>query len=266
MIIEIFVLKLLITVLTVLLLSIIAEKVSPKVAGIISGYPTGTAISLFFFGFEISSEFASQSAVHNMLGQTAALVFLYLYYKSSVLFTKRTVVYSSVVSVLGYLMSIYLLNLLKIDIIGAFLITLSAIVISTYLFKEIKDVVLQKIVKLNTTTLILRGLIASSIILFITEIAKFVGTEWAGLFSAFPTTVFPLILIIHLTYGKEQVHSIIKNNPRGNIALVFYSLSVAIFYPVYGIYAGTFVALVFAVFVSVVHEFIRITVAKKASN
>ena len=34
-------------------LSLVAERVSPRVAGILSGYPLGTAIALFFIGIEL---------------------------------------------------------------------------------------------------------------------------------------------------------------------------------------------------------------------
>ena len=67
--------------------------------------------------------------------------------------------------------------------------------------------------------------------------------KWAGLFSAFPITLFPLILIVHITYDKEHVHTIIKNFPVGLGALIVYSLSVYKSYPIWGIYLGTAVSL-----------------------
>lgn len=43
-------------------LSLVAERVSPRVAGILSGYPLGTAIALFFIGIELGEPFAAASA------------------------------------------------------------------------------------------------------------------------------------------------------------------------------------------------------------
>ena len=54
------------------------------------------------------------------------------------------------------------------------------------------------------------GLLAGFIILAIITTAKLVGSRWAGLLSAFPSTLFPLILIVHLSYDKTHVHTIIK--------------------------------------------------------
>ena len=55
----VFVAKLMSSVSIVVLLSWIAERVSPRVSGILSGYPLGAAIALFFYGVEISPEFAA---------------------------------------------------------------------------------------------------------------------------------------------------------------------------------------------------------------
>ena len=52
-------------------------------------------------------------------------------------------------------------------------------------------------------------------------------------------TLYPLILIIHWTYGKEHVHTFIKHIPRGLGSLLVYMVSVVMLYPRYGVYVGT---------------------------
>ena len=58
-----FLLKLFVSVFVVVGLSLVTEYVSPKVAGILSGYPLGAAIALFFIGLEIGPDFAAQNSV-----------------------------------------------------------------------------------------------------------------------------------------------------------------------------------------------------------
>jgi len=65
--------KILVSVFMVLTLSLIADFVSPRIAGILSGYPLGAAISLFFIGFEIGPGFASESALYTMTGLVGIL-------------------------------------------------------------------------------------------------------------------------------------------------------------------------------------------------
>ena len=67
------------SILVVLALSAVAERVSPRVAGIISGYPAGIAINLFFFGYEIGPVFAAESALYTAVGLLATQSFVYFY-------------------------------------------------------------------------------------------------------------------------------------------------------------------------------------------
>ena len=75
--------KILVSVFMVLTLSLIADFVSPRIAGILSGYPLGAAISLFFIGFEIGPGFASESALYTMTGLVGIQGFIYSYYLAS---------------------------------------------------------------------------------------------------------------------------------------------------------------------------------------
>jgi riboflavin transporter FmnP len=49
-----------------------------------------------------------------------------------------------------------------------------------------------------------------------------------------------------VTYGREQVHTIIKNFPLGLGALMVYVVSVNFFYPVWGVGIGTVMSFVAA--------------------
>ncbi|MBP6042363.1 hypothetical protein KA529_05075 [Candidatus Saccharibacteria bacterium] len=111
-----------------------------------------------------------------------------------------------------------------------------------YLFKPIENIKVNNRVDLSGKILFIRAVIASSIILLITGIANGISSTWAGLFSAFPVTLFPLIIIVHLTYDAKHVHTVIKNVPLGIPSLLLYSLTVFIAYPAIGIYFGTVAA------------------------
>lgn len=237
-----FLIKLIIAIVFVIGLSILAENVSPKIAGILSGYPTGSAITLFFFGLEVGPDFAAESAVFNMIGLTASLTFVYVYYIASKFFNKYTIVLSSLSAILGYFAMAWVLQFIELNRYIAILIPISFSFLYIYLFKNIKNINIQTKAKLNYKILFVRAFFAAYIILVITSVPKFVGSTWAGLLSAFPTTLFPLILIIHFTYSKEHVHSIIKNVPIGMFSLIIYSLTISIVYPLFGIYLGTLIS------------------------
>lgn len=237
-----FVIKLAVAIAFVVGLSYLAEKVSPKVAGILAGYPTGSAISLFFFGLEVGPEFAAESAVYNMMGLSGSLTFAYVYYWVSVRVTKYNALWSSLAATASYFLVVWLLHFVDLNKYLAIFIPIGFAFFYAFLLKKIENIQIQNKVKLNVKILFVRAFFAALIILAITTLPRFVGANWAGLFSAFPTTMYPLILIIHLTYSKEHVHTIIKNVPMGMISLIIYSLVVSLVYPVFGIYYGTLFA------------------------
>lgn len=235
--------KLIVAIAFVMGLALVAENVSPKVAGILSGYPTGTLLTLFFFGLEFTPEYAAESAVYNMIGLVGSMSVVYIYYLTSRYFTKNCILFSALFSINGYFIVVWLLHFIEINKYIAILIPVAFSFIFMYLFRDIKNITIEKKVKLNYKIIFVRAFFASLIILLITIVPRFVGPAWAGLFSAFPTTLFPLLLIIHFTYSKQHVHTIIKNVPIGIFSLIIYSLSVSIVYPLYGIYLGTLISL-----------------------
>src|SRR3989339_2069366 len=127
---EIFILKLIVAVAVVIGLSLVAEHSSPRIAGILSGYPTGSAISLFFFGLEINPEFAANSAMYNMIGLVAMQAFIYFYYKVSL---KFNIFISSLVAIAGYFVVIWLLHFIELNKFIAILIPIASIFLFLYL-------------------------------------------------------------------------------------------------------------------------------------
>lgn len=239
----IFFVKLAVTVALVVALSAVAEHVSPRVAGLLAGYPLGAAIALFFIGLDASPEFAAASAIYTLMGLVATQSFVYFYFKATLIAKKFSVLVASVAAVAGYFIVIWLLHYIRPNKFFAVLIPAASIFGFVFLFRRIKNVAIQERIRLTPGVIFLRAFLAALIIVAITAAAKTVGPAWAGLFAAFPITLFPLILIVHLTYEKEHVHTIIKNFPRGLGSLIIYSLTVASVYPLSGIYVGTLISL-----------------------
>lgn len=242
---DIFLLKVIFTVAFVIILSLITERLGPRFAGILLGLPTGTAITLFFFGLEISPEFAAKSAVFNLAGVAAMHLLFFVYYRASINSNKKGIFYAAILSILTYLSAAAILRLIGFTIWTSILVPAISIPVTLYLFKDVKDTIVKKKTRLTTNTILTRSLITAAIIIAVTESAKHLGPQWAGLFSAFPTTVFPLMIIIHYTHGAKHVHTILKNIPKSQGAVVFYSLGVFYLYPKIGIIYGTIIAYLF---------------------
>jgi uncharacterized membrane protein (GlpM family) len=234
--------KIVVTFGMVLALSVVAERVSPRVAGLLSGYPLGAAIALFFIGLEINPQFAAQSAVYTLAGLVASQVFVLSYFLVSDRLRHRAILASSSAALGGYFAAAWLLHLIPFSRPAAVLVPTGSIFLFAYLFRNIPNVGITRSVRFTPQVLLLRAGLAAIIIVAITTAAKAVGPAWAGLFTAFPTVLFPLMLIVHITYDKKHVHTIIKNFPLGLGSLISYALSVSFLYPVVGVTRGTLLA------------------------
>ena len=251
------VIKIVSSVALVLALSLVAEYVSPRAAGMLAGYPLGAAIALFFVGLEIGPEYAGHSAVYTMMGLVATQAFVYCYFKANLVFENYCIPLSSAAAMGGYAIVVWLLHLIPRNTILAICIPIASIFAFVHLFKEIQNVGIRQRVKLSKRVLLFRAVLAAVTILVITGIARSVGSAWTGLFSAFPITLFPLILIVHITYDMEHVHTIIKNFPLGLGSLIAYSLTVSLAYPRMGIYVGTLLGFTVATAYLLAFQFIR---------
>ena len=72
--------KIIVSVCLVLGLSWVAEKVNPRIAGILSGMPLGAVLVLFFVGSDLGPEFATKSTLYAIPSITSTVAFSIGYY------------------------------------------------------------------------------------------------------------------------------------------------------------------------------------------
>ncbi len=234
-----FVLKFVVAVVTVLVTTYVAERVSPRLAGIISGLPQGSAINLLFFGLEQGTDFAAKSTVFVLAGMLAVQTGLYCYYRVSGKTGKHGLLLSFLGSLAGYLAAAVALHQVPFTALTSPLALLASLFVFTHLFRKIVDKRIAQVIPFTPGVLGFRALVAGAMVLAVTESAKAVGPEWAGLFSAFGITTWPTLLLIHHAYGGRQTHPIIKHVPIGLGGMLCYCLTVYFAYPAFGVYAGT---------------------------
>ena len=238
--------KLAVSIGVVLGLSVLAERAGPRVAGVLAGYPLGTAILLYFIGIEQGIEFASKSAVYALPGLIATLSFLYAYFLASRVVVSLPVLpqilLCSLSGFAAFLGVSWLFQLAQMSLTQAALILLVGIFVALVLFRKIENQVILNRVRLTKSVVLLRAALAAVIVLVISGLAAWIGPRWAGLLSGFPVTLYPIMLILHFTYGTAPVHTLIRNFPRGMGALWVYVVTVSLAYPVIGLTLGTLAA------------------------
>ncbi|WP_319409556.1 hypothetical protein [uncultured Desulfosarcina sp.] len=237
------VIKVVVSILVVVLLSLIAERANPRIAGIVSGYPLGAAISLYFIGLENGPGFAARSALFTAAGLAATVAFVGGYLLGIRFAEGRRRLPSLAASILpgiaAYGLVAWMLSFMPINWVSALLIAITSMVLAARGFRRIPNVKILQKIRLRFRVTFLRAAFAALIILAITSAAQVVGPRWAGLFSAFPITMLPLLAIIQFTYQPDHVRTIIKNVPRGLGSLLIYTIVVASSYSGLGIGWGT---------------------------
>lgn len=73
----------------------------------------------------------------------------------------------------------------------------------------------------------------------------------AGVFAVFPISFFPLMLILHISYGSDILASSIKYYPDGLGALLVYTCAVHLLYPMLGSNWGGLTGFAFFVFIPI---------------
>jgi uncharacterized membrane protein (GlpM family) len=225
-------------------LSILFEKINPKIAGLLSGYPVGVALALFFFGLENGADFASESAVFNIVGILTFLSFIGIYYIVSKVFSgkKGVIAISTMLATAGFLLISYGLEQIEFGIISSIVFAIVTIIAFMIPFQKIRIMQTGSNADVTLKSILVKAFVASSIITLVTALANSVGPAWAGLLASFPATTLPLILLVHYKYSTMHLHALFKYIPVGSFSIVAYVAAVYYVYPEYGIYFGTLIA------------------------
>jgi hypothetical protein len=229
--------KICITMLAVVGLSFVAEKVSVKLAGLLSGYPIGTAIILHFYGLEYGAQFAADAAIFNLCGLLASQCFAYTYYRTSQKTASLAV--TSALALAGYLLPAFIVSQMNPTRLTALVIAIIATGLFCLLLRGKRGKRVTASRGWSTRLVAGRLLFTATLVLTVTELADIVGPGWAGLFSAFPVALYPLVFLLHREYGPETARAILENFPYGLWSVIAYSLTVSLAYPRYGVIWGT---------------------------
>ncbi|MCJ8502892.1 hypothetical protein [Desulfatitalea alkaliphila] len=237
------VIKVAVSILMVVVLSWVAERAGPRIAGVISGYPLGAAISLFFIGLEQGADFAARSAIFTAGGLAATLAFVAGYLLGLHRAEERGRAAALALAVLSamatYGLTAWVLANIALGWLSAPAVALSAIVLADRAFRWVPEATIQQVAARRWVVTLCRAVFAAAVILVITAAAGIVGPRWAGLFAAFPITMLPLLVILQAAHQPSHVRTLIRNVPRGMVSLLVYTLTVAATYGRLGIVAGT---------------------------
>ena len=227
--------------------SVLAERLGPRLAGILMGAPLGALISYYFIGQEAGPEFVAAGTPYAAAGMTGTLMFTYAYYRTSVWCTKWPPLWNAVaattVGVGTYLAFSATIQDIPFTIPTALAVIVPAIFIGSFLFRKLGDVKVRNPARLSFKLLVIRASGAAFLVSIVSSLAVVLGPTLGGLLMAFPMTLLPTMLIVHLTYSAAHVHAMLSAFPVGLGSVIVYIVAVSETFPRYGVTWGSLSAL-----------------------
>lgn len=242
----------------VIAITLTAERVSARLAGVLIGFPLGVGLTLFFLGLEQGPVFAAESALWSMQGILAALGFCWCYCRTALLFSRDTMVslfLSCLLGLLGYFTIAAAIRLfMPADVVARSVIVIFLLFLLAAVFRRTPQERVKKKVAITWAMLAARAGFAALVILTVTGLAAWVGPSWSGLLAAFPTAILPSVVIIHFHYGRASIPDLFRDTPLAMLAIVVFSTAVYWTFPLFGVIGGTMLSYGAAIIYLAVYE------------
>lgn len=231
----------------VLVLAWVAERVHPRVAGVLGGFPLGTALALLFMGIELSPDLAAVAAGYAVAGFAPAVVLMAVYGLAARTGGLAGVLIALCCGVLLWGLMAMALQGLQPGLGLGLALTVATAAGTHLALKHIPDRAVPLKSGLAWKLVLTRALVAAGLVLLVTWLAHHVSVAWAGTMAAFPMTFLPAVMLVHLARGNASARTMVKHYPAGLGALICYTLAVAWGYAELGLFQGTLLGFAVAV-------------------
>jgi hypothetical protein len=152
-----------------------------------------------------------------------------------------SIAFSSLCGLTAFFLSGFALSVSELYLGLSLMLFIAAYLLNIMVIRKMKIVYISPAAtdKSNTLTrYFIRGLFSAAIIVAITGAASVAGAKWSGILSAFPSTTYSLLLVLHFESGDSHYPSIINGFSFSVSTLaVFYVLMYALL-PMLGLNMG----------------------------
>jgi len=233
---------------TVIIITIVAERYGTKKGGILGTLPSTIMIAYIFIAYNEGTQVATQSVavVPAEMGVNVIFLLLFAVFAFRSLASALAISFSVWTALSLLLLFFNLENLLVSSLIflGGFLIAMLVLE-----WKRKTPSVGRVQTCYTPLRIMLRGLFAG-IVIGIAVLLSNVGAVLSGILSAFPVIFLSTMIIAMRAQGPEFAAGMAKSMIFGSPSVVSYTLAVFFFYPAFGILIGTIGAFILAFLVT----------------
>ncbi len=223
---------------TVLSLSAIAERVKPRISGLLAGMPIGSVLVYFFTGHERGASYIVASVPHGLASFTGTLVFVMVYVYAGRRWLSLGTTASLGLGVLAFFAVSIVLVMIPFTLLTGAVLTILVAACCGWLFRRIDFVRASQPVKLSFGLLVIRSILAAAFVAVAIAIATALNARWAGIMVGFPMTMLPTIAILARAYDVPVIHGFLRNFPFGMGSIIVFLASIPMTLPSVGVNLG----------------------------
>lgn len=224
--------KVIISILVVVILTEVSKRVNPTLGGILSGVPLGAGLSVYFISYSEGIEFMVQGIPWGIGGLVSAIAFCFFYLLGGKLTYDKNKIFSiAFSSILGFTVFFaigYVIRGINLGLSLASVIFIVAFIVNISVIGKVRidsGRTVDRKPSNQFISMVFRGTVVGIIIVTITGAASVIGSQWAGILSSFPSTLYALILVLHYEEGNALYPPVIRGFSYGVSTLaVFYIL------------------------------------------
>jgi hypothetical protein len=231
-----------------------AERLGPRLGGLIAATPQFSVLALVFFTLEQGLDFAAESAFWSIPGVCATIPLYLGYLVGTAMVTVPRVLSiatGTVLGVAGFVATTTLLGLVPPGRAGVMPLAAGVCLATACLVRGLPRTARLARVRASSVLLVVRAGVSALAVIAITSVADVLGPKWSGLVTGFPVNSLPVMAILHFHYGTDVVKPLIRVWPAGAFGICLFNLTAWLVAPRLGLvsaivlgYAGDLVYLV----------------------
>jgi len=205
-----------------------AERLGPRLGGLIAATPQLSVLALVFFTLEQGREFAAETAFWTIPGMCATIpvYFVYLAAADRVDGSRLGSIAVGAAAGLGaFILAIGLIGLLPLTRVTAVPFAALVCFVAARLVQRLPDTAPLVRVRASAGLLLVRAGVSAGMVIAITAVAHALGPKWSGLVAGFPVNSLPVMAILHFHYGARTIEPMVKLWPAGAFGICLFNLA-----------------------------------------
>ncbi len=243
-----FYLKLLITPLLMLSISLAAKRWGTHIGGLLSGLPVTSASVMLFLSLEQGVGFA-ELAVPGALAGVAAIQATYLFY--FIITRQVSALVGCVAALVFYVATAIVMNWLG-SLTGSIAMTLCLVAAIVSVTSKDGEARAGHYVPVPRWIIPMRMLTATLLLLAITAAAQWLGPVVSGFLAPIPVIAWPLAVFAHVQGGRHELGAIVRGNAIGAVGVIGFYLTLKVMVLPWGIYITVATGVALAVLITTV--------------